>query len=276
YAPGLSQKLKSPNDKGLDQAKEDQAAVELFLKILRDSAEPVIMMVTGSLRDPCAAFNREPELLREKISRLYINIGSLLDDQGEWNEFLDTQAYIGLMRSGLPIYWCPCRPTKQNRSTHWKFRHGEVLEGVPPALLNWFIYALQVPRPHELDPIAALSMDLRPWRHLVMGMERNMWCTGPLIHAAGRKIYRIEDKWVAANSPPQGGQPAEVFTFVPVRVEIKDIKGRAFTQWTENAANPNMHLYKVTDPKNHQPALKSCLRQMLLDFRVIIHPKYSK
>ena len=276
YATGLSHKLKSLNDKGLDQPKEDQGAVELLLKTLRESTRPVVMVTTGSLRDTYAAFNRESELMRKKISRLYVNIGSLLEDQGEWNELLDPQAYIGLMRSGLPIYWCPCRPTKQNRSTHWAFKHGEILEGVPPALLNWFIYALQVPRPHELDPMVALTMDLRPWRYLVMGMQRNMWCTGGLIHASGRKIYRVDDCWVAAASSPKGGSPAEMFTFVPVRVEISDIKGRAFTKWSENAPNPNMHLYKVTDPKNHEPALKSCLRQLLHDFPVVIDPQYSR
>jgi len=276
YATGLRDKLKSPNDKGLDQPKEDQGAVELILKILRESSEPVIMVTTGSLRDTYAAYNRDPELLRNKISRFYINIGSLLEDQGEWNELLDPQSYIGMMRSGLPIYWCPCRPTKVNRSTHWAFKHHEILEGIPPALLNWFIYALQVPRPNELDPMAALTMDLRPWRHLVMGMTRNMWCTGSLIHAAGRKIYRIDDHWVAAPTPPVNGKPAEVFTFVPVRVEIRDRKGRAFTKWTENTTNPNMHLYKVTDPKNHEPALKSCLRDLLHHFPVVIQPDYAK
>jgi len=275
YATGLNAKLKSPDDPGLDQPQEDQGAVKLLLETLRQSPEPVILFLTGSVRDTCAAFNREPKLLHDKIARLYINMGSLLEDQGEWNEFLDPQAYMGLMQSGLPIYWCPCRPTKQNRSTHWSFRHGEVLEGVPPTLLNYFIYALQVPRPHELDPIEALTMDLRPWRHLVMNMKRNMWCTGPMIHAAGRSIYKCNNRWIATASLPENSPRADVFTFVPVRVEITDRKGRAFTTWKEDASSPNMHLYKVTDAVNHQPALKSCLREMFHRFPVVVKTKYE-
>jgi len=269
YAVGLSEKLKSPDDKGLDQPGEYQAAVELLLKTLRESPEPVVVHTTGSVRDVCAAYNRDPELLRKKIARLYINIGNLLENKNEWNVHLDVPAYVGVMRSGLPVYWCPCLPIKENRSTHWAFKHGEVLEGVPPGLLNYFIYALQVPRPNELDPMAAMNMDLRPWRHILMGMERNMWCTGPLIHTAGRTVYRVGDHWVAAASPPPGGTPADVFTFVPVRVEISD---KGHTKWVENDPKPNMHLYKVTDPKNHEAALKSCLHDLFVRFPVAMKP----
>jgi hypothetical protein len=274
YATGLSSKLKSPADEGLDQPQEDQAAVELLLKTLRGSPEPMVLFFTGSVRDVCAAFNREPALLRKKVSRLYINMGSLLVDQGEWNEQLDPQAYIGLMRSGLPIYWCPCRP-KGNLGTHWQFKHGEILEGVPPVLLNWFIYALQTSRLSELDPMKALTMDLRPWRHLVMRMERHMWCTGPLIHAAGRSIYRVGDHWVASASAPAGGRPQPVFTFVPVRVEITDVKGRAYTKWSEYTSDANMQVYKVTEPMYYEPAMKSCLRDLLHHFPAVLKAEYE-
>jgi hypothetical protein len=228
---------------------------------------------TGSVRDLCAAFNRDPELLREKLSRVYINMGSLLETQGEWNEHLDPPAYIGVMRSGLPVYWGPCLPTKQNRSTHWTFKHREVLTNAPPRLQNWFIYALQTVDPGELDPMKAMEMDLRPWRHLVMKMDRNMWCTGGLIHAAGRKVYRRGDGWVPAVSAPKGAEEAPVFTYVPVRVEISERDGRAYTKWTEDNSNPNMHLYKVIDPENHEPAMKGCLRHLLRHFPVAAEPK---
>lgn len=272
YGTGLSKKLESPEDKGLDQPKADQAAVELLLKTLRESPEPVVMVTAGSIRDTCAAFNRDPELLRAKLDKLYINIGSLLETQGEWNELLDPQAYIGLMRSGLPIYWCPCRPIDQNRTSHWKFRHGEVLDGVPPGLLNWFIYALQTVRPEEIDPMAALTMDLRPWRHTLMGHPRSMWCTGSLIHAAGRRVYRVGDRWVAAASPPPGGEAADVFTFAPIHVDINDVNGRARTTWSDRTSDPNMHLYKVIDSMNHEAALKSCLRDLFLHFPAVLTP----
>ena len=137
--------------------------------------------------------------------------------------------------------------------------------------MNWFIYALQVPRPNELDPIAAMSMDLRPWRHIIMGLERSMWCTGGLIHAAGRKIYRVGDHWEALATPPEGGKPVEVLTFVPAHVEITNAD-KGHTKWTETTTNPNMHAYNVIDQENHEPALKSSLRYLLHRFPAVLEP----
>jgi len=276
YATGLSKKLQSPDDKGFDQPKKDQKAIELLLKSLREVRDPLTVVATGSLRDLCAAYNRKPELFQEKISRIYVNIGSLTERKNRRNESnvrFDPQAFIGLMRSGLPVYWCPCLPLNKKLSTHWKLKHGEVLEDVSPALLNWFIYALQVPRPSELDPMAALTMDLRPWRHLVMGMNRSMWCTGSLIHAAGRTIYYVDGHWIAAKSPPPGGKVTNVFTFVPVRMENSEIDGMIYTTWTEDTPNPNMQLYKVTDPQNYESVLKSCLHELYKNFPSVLQPE---
>lgn len=266
FAIGLSDKLRSPDDKALDQPAANQAAVELFLRTLRESPEPVVVVTAGSLRDTCAAFNRDPALFRAKIGKIYINLGNLTENEGEWNEMLDPQSYIGIMRSGLPICWCPCRPTGQNRTSFWKFKHAEILDGLPQPLLNYFIYALQVVSPNEIDPMAALDMDLRPWRHILMGQERSMWCTSSLIHAAGRKVYRVGDHWVAAAAAPAGGQLQEVFTFAPAHVDIEDVKGRAYTKCQEGDKDANMQVYKVLDAENHQAALKSCLRDMFMNF----------
>ncbi|NLX21094.1 MAG: hypothetical protein GXY55_05390 [Phycisphaerae bacterium] len=279
YAVGLDEPLRSPADAGLDQPAESQRAIELLLATLRASPRPVVVVTAGSVRDVCAAFNREPDLLREKIARLYINIGNLDASQEEWNVRLDRHAYVGIMRTGLPIYWCPCLPMNENRSTHWKFRHDDLFDGMPLPLLNFFVYALQRVPPDEIDPMAALRGDLRPWRHLLLPMERQMWCTGPLLHAAGRHVWRIGDDWIAsaealshpapatspadvASSPP-GIELADVFTFVPARVTVDD---QGITQWAEFADNANMHVYKVLDPEHHTAALRSCLRHLLHDF----------
>lgn len=269
YAAGLGAGLKSPDDKGLDQPKEDQGAIDLLLEVLRESPEPVVLNALGSGRDVCAAFNREPELLRRRISRLYVNAGSAKENESEWNVQLDAQSYIGLIRSGLPIHWCPCMPTKGNLSTYWVFKQKDVLGSVPTGLLNYFIYALQRVPPSEIDPVAALAMDLRPWRHILLEQDRNMWSTASILDAAGRSIYRVGDRWFAARAAPPGGQSVEVFRFVPVRVEIDD---RAMTRWREAAGDPNMHMYKVTDPERHQAALRSCLRQVLQAFPVVTTP----
>jgi hypothetical protein len=243
FAPGLSKKLKSLDDAGRDQPAADQQAIELLIKTLRESPEPMVVITAGSVRDVTAAFNREPQLLREKIARLYINIGST-GPKREWNVGLDLQAYIGLMRSGLPIYWCPCLPFNDKASTHWVFHQQQILGDAPPPIQSFFIYALQRVDPTEIDPLRALEMDLRPWRRLVFGMQRNMWCTASFLHAAGR----------------HADQP---FSFVPACVEV-DEKGLAKVAF--DVDDPNMHAFRMVNRERYVQVMTDCLHWLLRDF----------
>ena len=136
YAIGLGHALRSPDDDGCDQPDKFQRGVQLILNVLRNSPEPVTVFTTGSLRDVAAAFNRQPELLRRKVARLYINIGNPAagadSRQWEYNVKLDRSAYCCIMRSGLPIYWCPCFDggiwQRGRQGTYWKFVHARVLD----------------------------------------------------------------------------------------------------------------------------------------------------
>jgi hypothetical protein len=268
FALGLDRKLASPDDDGRAEPAQFQAAVELLLKVLRESPVPVTVIMAGSVRDVCAAWNREPALLRQKVGRLYLNIGAADDGASEYNVDLDPKAYCGLLRSGLPIYLCFCWPMEGKGpnavfSTFWRFRQSDVLESVPAGLQNYFIYALQRPSPEELDPLKALEADLRPWRRLVWEMDRNMWCTAPFLHAAGRSVRKANGAWTAAQ-PPQAGTPAQSpFTFVPARIEV-DEAGR--TKKFLGDPSPNVQLFKVVSPASYGEALRDCLRELLQGF----------
>ncbi len=187
FASGLVAKLKAPDDKATDQPAAAQGGVELILKTLREAPEPITIFETGSLRDIAAAFNREPDLLRAKVRRLYVNTGHSGGDR-EWNVDLDPHAFVRVMGSRLPIWWVPCfGPDGYN--SFWKFRHNQVLETAPPGLQCFFIYALNKTPPQEIDPIRALKDGLPPAAKAAMWeQERNMWCTAALLHAAGRPV----------------------------------------------------------------------------------------
>ncbi len=184
HATGLCHLLKSTDDKGLDQPQEAQLGVQLILDTLRKAERPVRIIQTGSLRDIAAAFNREPELLREKVERLYINAGHSSGGE-EYNVKLDIHAYVRIMRSGLPIYWGPCFGDEPC-TTHWKFKHESLLPFVPLSIQNFFVYALDHTPPSECDPIHALEREIPEdtQKHL-WPLERNMWCTATFLHAAG-------------------------------------------------------------------------------------------
>jgi len=279
YAIGLAEPLRSPDDDGRDQPDRFQRAVGLILDALRESPEKLTVFTTGSLRDVAAAFNREPELLRRKIARLYINIGNAATGgesrRYEYNVNLDRHAYVCIMQSGLPIYWCPCfHGTIRDRGVHgtyWKFNQWQVLDSAPAGLQNWFIFALA--KPKGADPIAFLSAPQDPAvRAQVWKMSRNMWCTAPFLHAAGRRVYvRGEGDYVAlapleAQQSGLSHREVNVFDFVPMRVAVKgDSGGGISVDLKTDATEPNGYVFQSTST-NYDQVLTACLKNLLAGF----------
>ena len=183
-ATGLVENLKTQSDKCEQQPAEAQAGVNLILKVLRESDKPVTVFCVGSMRDLAAAYNREPELLKEKMGRCYVNAG---DTAGgvEWNVGLDPHAYVRVMDSPLAVFWMPCFGA-DGYQTYWWFKQADVLEPAPLAFQNFIVYALTKKPVSERDPVAALGDPIDPEvRGKIWGELRNMWCTAGYLHAAG-------------------------------------------------------------------------------------------
>ena len=243
YATGLTKNLIDSTDTASTQPPEAQAGIDLILKTLREAKQPVTIFATGSLRDVAAAYNRDKELFVRAVARLYVNAGHSAGES-EWNVDMDANAFIRVMysvNSGLPLYWVPCFG-KDGYGSFWKFRQGDVLENAPKAVRNFILYALMKIDPTAKDPIAALDADTPPdvaapfW-----ALERNMWCTGALLHAAGR------------------AQSSFVFEERAVAVD-----GAGRTQFVPGAPGARKpHVFRVTDPDAYGPAMTLALRDLL-------------
>ncbi len=190
-AIGLNRLLKSPGDRALDQPAEHQFGVNLILQTLQDSREKMAIITLGSVRDTVVAFNREPKLFREKVRGIYSFIGEASDPAYiEYNVALDTQAYLGLMRSDLPVFWVPCFDgglwQNKGHASFWKIRQGQVLEKAPLPLQRYFLYMLHK---ETADPIEYLSQPMNSAdRQWLMDGERNLWCAAVLGMVAGRHL----------------------------------------------------------------------------------------
>ena len=266
---GLNPPLKSPDDPALEQPAAYQHGVNLLLDKLRASDRKVTIFTTGSMRDVAAAFNRDPDLLRQKVSRIYMNVGNALPQDSEYNVDLDVHAYVRVLQSGLPIYWCPCFGTPYG--TYWKFRQADVLETAPAGLQNYFLYALTMgtdwkatPRPDSADPLAYVTGDVDPAaKREVFQLDRNMWCTAPFFHAAGRQIVeRAPGQWEAVPA----GQPAEhvvtPFDFVPGRLTIDDRGRTTFREGGQLGDPQGIAAFKVLDADHYQAVMTSCLKEL--------------
>lgn len=259
---GLPRKLQSSSDKGLDQPEESQAGVELILSVLKKSDKKVTLIAVGSLRDVCAAYNRQPELLKDKIGRLYVVAGHS-DGGEEYNVKLDPRAYVGVMRSGLPIYWLPCFG-REPHVCRWQFKQREVLDNCPLEVQNYFVYGLTRADPKTTDAILALYKPIAPdVKERIWAMDRAMWSTAAFIHAAGLAVVRIDGQWriVAAG---EMGKARFAFRFVPRRVAVNE-EGVTRLEGNESSATGQvMQVFQFEGTANdYNGAMRDSLTNLL-------------
>lgn len=244
-AIGLADKLRGPEDKALEQEPQFQRGVELMLATLRRSPVPVAITAVGSMRDVTAAFNREPELFRTKVAKLMVFIGEASDPKfAEHNVSLDAQAYVGLMRSGLPIYWVPCfdgGPWKnQGHASFWQARHGDLLKNARPEVIQYFIYALEK---EKSDSIAFLSAPVDPERkRRLLGGTRNLWCTAVF-------------EWLVAPEAAKG-----VFGFAEADITIGD---DAVVRYGRTPASKKVMRFEVRDPARYAGQMTAATQSLL-------------
>jgi len=219
YAIGLSRALRSRTDKALDEPEKFQGAVKLILSVLRECDEKVVLFTTGSCRDVAAAFNREPELLKKKVRAVYFNIGRGPNEpQEECNVGYDPIAYLRIFETGLPIYWCPCFG-KDGYETLYQADQTAVVGACSRPVQSFFVYCLTK---STADSIAFLQGG----PHRLPTGPRSMWCTAPMFHAAGRKVYERGPNDFAALEPDEAakrglaGKEVDAFRFVPMRACI--------------------------------------------------------
>ncbi|MEX0326895.1 MAG: hypothetical protein AB3N33_12480 [Puniceicoccaceae bacterium] len=226
-AAGPVYPLEHPGDKALPGEGEDDSGIRLLLDVLRESSEPVVITAVGSARVITAAYNREPELMLKKTRAVVLNAGSTGGPKKEWNVGLDTHAFVGLMRSRLPVHWYPCGTErsafvrKHERGTYWKVPHAVLFKDLPQRLRAYLEYGFT--HSSEKDGLAALdSLGHGPaWEKILEG-ERNMWSTASLVMAAGRVLARTEKGWRFLAGTEQGDVETWPWRLDPVSVDVSD------------------------------------------------------
>ena len=264
---GLADPLKSPDDKALDQPAQFQGAVDLIVQTLRASARPVCIATTGSVRDVVCAFNREPRLFRKKVAMVLAYIGEASDTKfQEYNVGLDPQAFVGLMRSGLRVYWVPCFDGGlwQNRGHASFFRASQrpLLQGAIPELNQYFIYALEK---ETAEPLAFLTRPVEPERQArLFAGTRNLWCAAVLGVMSGREVVFDGSKWIS--ELPQRGRAAKVagrkplFGFSEVQVSVSDA---GVVSYGKRPGSHKVKRFQVRDSVQYEPGMVEATAALL-------------
>ena len=190
-------RMRSPEDEGRNVPRFQQAGVELLLRLLRESPEPVHIACQGSARPVALAFNREPDLMREKIAALHLCLGS--SDPGflEWNVALDANAAVRVLTSGLPIRLYPCAtadgPFALGRhNAYWRLETLQWIEGVHPRLRRYLDFAFS--RAQRTDFLHAMDEDSPPdlnTDHYAGG--HHLWTTAMWMEITGRRLVQTSN-----------------------------------------------------------------------------------
>jgi hypothetical protein len=264
---GLSDPLRSPDDKALNQQSQFQGGVELIVQTVRASARPVCIATLGSVRDVVCAFNREPRLFGTNVAMVLAFIGEASDPKlQEYNVGLDPQAFVGLMRSGLPVYWVPCFDGGlwQNRghASFWRASHRALLERAIPEVIQYFIYALEK---ETSEPLAFLSRPVEPERQArLFAGTRNLWCAAVLGVMSGREVVFDGSKWTSVL--PQSDRAAAVagrkplFGFSEVEVWVSDT---GVVSFGNGPGSHKLRRFEVRDPAHYEPGMVQATAALL-------------
>ncbi len=249
---GLSSPLASPNDPARDQPAAHQDGVGLIVETLAAATNRVDIIAVGSVRDLVAAFNRDPALFHRRAGRILVFIGEASRaDFREYNVGLDPQAFIGLMRSGLNLYWVPCFDgglwRNDGHASFWQATHASLLDRAPPELVQYFIYALEK---DTADPLEFLRRPVESARRdALFKQTRNLWCTA---------VFR---------SLVKDGVPAsDAFTFEPVDVVVN---AEAVVRYEQGATSHRILRFTVRSQDSYAAAMTAATAEILGRFPIV-------
>lgn len=145
----------------------EQQGIELLLNILKQSDGPIEILSFGSARTLAVAYNRNPSLMKEKISQIYLSAGTASENYrlgkdggansipgGEWNVALDVFAFRRLLHSDLPIAIFPCAGidggfVKDKNNTYWEMPNMGFISTLNIKLQRYLNYAFTSQLQHD-------------------------------------------------------------------------------------------------------------------------------
>jgi hypothetical protein len=268
-------RMRSTTDKMEDIPKFQQTGVELLLKTLRESKEKVDITVFGSARTVAVAFNRDPDLLREKVNLLHLSVGTSAPVQIEWNVALDPHAFVAVLQSGLPIALYPCGAgnldggwaafSYDSNNGYWQLANLNFISEMNPPIRRYLEFAFSESK--RSDFLRAMETDADPpfdsnrWNRMHRVWETCVWIcmTSRVLVQRNDGAYRIlpRNKLV----PTDRILPNELR---PCLLEVQE-NGLFTYQYSDQPTN--IRIYYRGDPLENEKALNDALPALYLEFR---------
>ena len=264
------------------------SGVDMVLKILEKSPEPVIIHMVGSCRDIAIAAKLEPALFREKCGAVYLCAGaSSPDSKPEYNVSLDPYSYGVIFGLECPVYWMPCFE-RAPEPPEWKFEvgrygtfytfiQGEILPYLSEKVKKYFLYALGKITDNRWLSYVEDSLNERMLEFFCKA-GRSMYNTGGFFNAAGKTVTRTGEIADLSENPADA-----VFTFEPAEItcdekgsvkwHIADKAARAPNPADSRAANcavnpkdrtADRYIFRISDMENYPRAMTQAVKTLLM------------
>lgn len=278
FAIGPMKPLDSADDKKENAPAFQQAGIDLLIRSLEQSNQPVHILSFGSARTIAAAYNRRPELLKEKVKMIHLSAGNSAYDGpvksenvwdnipgGEWNVALDVHAFVRLLRSDLPVSVYPCAGKKgvfspDPYNTYWKMKDIAFVRQMDPRLQRYIddIFTPQA----RIDYLGTLDQEQT---FVSRKSPHHVWETAIWINVSGRSLVR--------NAAGQyrilpAGERKETDTLVSYRMQPCNLQVPDSGHFTfRPAVTSDKYIYYRPDPLQNEAALQEALPELYLSFK---------
>jgi pyrimidine-specific ribonucleoside hydrolase len=275
-------RMNSAEDKMLDAPLFQQQGIELILKTLRESTEPVHILSFGSARAIAVAYNREPALFQKKLACLHLCAGGSSPPAAnyiEWNVALDPHAIVCLLRSKLPLALYPDAANNaadkgygvfspafsyDEHNTYWKLPDLRFISQMHPPLRRYLEYAFG--RSSRVDFLRATEVDGPPLEEKLLTKEHYVWETAVWICLSGRKLVKRADGTCRIIPAVEVVATDKVLPneLRPCTVTVQD---NGIYEFRETTRPSNFSVYYRGDPGENEAALREALPALYLSFR---------
>lgn len=279
-ATGPFSTMKNTNDKMFDVPAFQQQGIELILKTLRESEEPLQIASFGSARTIAAAYNRDSILFMKKVKEIHLSAGTSEPLFLEWNVALDTNAIVCLLRSHLPVSIYPCAAANadsmaygsknypfsyDSHNTYYKLPNLSFIEKMDSKLKRYLKYAFGRAKRNDflrcMDSDTIFSINEQIFSH-----EHFVWETSLWVNVSGRKLVKAQDGSYYIKPASETSKFDKILPndLRPCKLKVEN---SGLFSFHEIEGNSNFHIFYRGDIKENEKAFRIALPNLYLSFK---------
>ncbi len=285
FANGPFHPMKNMGDKMIDIPKFQQQGIELLIKTLKESPEPIQILSFGSARVLAVAYNREPELFKKKVARIHLSAGASGPKFLEWNIALDRVAIKTMINTKLPVVLYPCAADTANGigygshnypfsydeyNSYYKLPNINFIHKMDTVLQRYLAYSFTGARQNDflraMENDSILNINPPDYNH-----EHYIWETGVWLEVAKMKlILNKSGKYTIIPANKLNNSDRVIINELHNCKVQTSVNGYIFQETNKPT---NFSIFYRNDPYLYEQAMQQALPELYIGFKSILKNK---